>query len=72
MTVEPNRSTAPAWRKSSRSPNVDCVEVASLRGAVAVRDSRDPQGPVILLAAAEWRALLTGIGAGDFDPERAR
>ncbi|TYK49379.1 DUF397 domain-containing protein [Actinomadura decatromicini] len=43
-------STA-AWRKSSRSSNNggNCVEVARLGDTVAIRDSKDPEGPKLLL-----------------------
>ncbi len=48
------------WRKSSYSsdPNGECVEVATLPGGVAVRDSKDPDGPVLRFTADEWRAFL--------------
>jgi hypothetical protein len=57
------------WRKSSRSAENNCVEVAFLNGArlVAVRDSKDRQGPVLLFTAAEWRAFLASTCDGEFD-----
>ncbi|MFI6454075.1 DUF397 domain-containing protein [Streptosporangium amethystogenes] len=58
------------WRKSSLSgPNGgQCVEVAAnLPGAVAVRDSKDPDGSKLLFTPGEWRAFVGGIKSGDFD-----
>ncbi|MER6827131.1 DUF397 domain-containing protein [Streptosporangium sp. NPDC000563] len=58
------------WRKSSRSgPNGgQCVEVATnLSGAVAVRDSKDPNGPHLLFTSTGWRSFVHGIKAGNFD-----
>lgn len=54
------------WRKSSYSGHDggDCVEVAALPGAVAVRDSKNPAGPVLTLTSGQWRALLDHIKAG--------
>lgn len=57
------------WRKSTRSgPNCDnCVEVAFVDGAIAVRDSKDPEGPVLIFTPAEWDAFVGGVKDGEFD-----
>ncbi|GAA4511338.1 DUF397 domain-containing protein [Nonomuraea ferruginea] len=58
------------WRKSSRSGDSggQCVEVASnLPGVVAVRDSKNPDGPKLTFTPAEWKAFLSGVRAGEFD-----
>jgi hypothetical protein len=53
------------WRKSSySSQSGNCVEVATnLPGMVAIRDSKDPGGPSLLVPAAEWRAFVRGLKA---------
>jgi hypothetical protein len=54
--------------KSSRSSgDGQCVEMADLGDAVAVRDSKDPNGPVLLFTPGEWAAFLTGARDGEFD-----
>ena len=57
------------WRKSSRSGAVNnCVEVArNLPGSVAVRDSKRPAGPALVVSRTAWDAFTTGIKAGQFD-----
>jgi hypothetical protein len=48
------------WRKSSRSGDNGgaCVEVArNLPGVVAIRDSKDPRGPVLVVSRDEWAAF---------------
>ncbi|MFF3440271.1 DUF397 domain-containing protein [Streptosporangium sp. NPDC002721] len=58
------------WRKSSLSGDngAQCVEVAvNLPGAVAVRDSKNPQGPKLLFAPAKWRSFVEGVKSGEFD-----
>jgi uncharacterized protein DUF397 len=47
------------WRKSRWSAgNGACVEVAPLGGGVAVRDSKDPQGPTLSCSPDVWRSFL--------------
>ena len=55
------------WRKSSFSGSNGCVEVAILDGAVAVRDAKDPAGPVLRFTRDEWAAFLAGVRDGEFD-----
>jgi hypothetical protein len=56
-----------SWRKSSYSGNGggNCVEVArNIPGIVAVRDSKDPHGPVLTLGAGVWRGFVDDVEAG--------
>ncbi|MEV0593152.1 DUF397 domain-containing protein [Nonomuraea cavernae] len=57
------------WRKATASGDVgQCVEVATnLPGIVAVRDSKDPNGPALVFTPQEWKAFLHGAGRGEFD-----
>lgn len=62
--------TGAIWRKSSRSNGSggDCVEVAKLAdGDRAVRDSKDPAGPVLAWAPAQWAAFIVDVRNGKFD-----
>ena len=48
----------PSWRKSTYSnSSSNCVETASRPGTVAVRDSKDPDGPRLAIPAASWSAF---------------
>jgi hypothetical protein len=55
--------TGAHWRTSSHSGSGDqCVEVASLSsGFHAVRDSKDPAGPALVLSPSAWRVMLDEI-----------
>jgi hypothetical protein len=57
------------WQKSRYSNSQgSCVEMALLPGgAIAVRNSRDPNGPTLIYTQAEIQALLQGAKDGDFD-----
>ena len=58
------------WRKSSYSGNggSNCVEVArDLPCTVAVRDSKDPHGPVLSMEPADWREFIAEVKAGRHD-----
>ncbi|WJK41681.1 DUF397 domain-containing protein [Solwaraspora sp. WMMA2056] len=61
--------TRAVWQKSSRSgPNCDnCVEVAFVDQAIAIRDSKNPTGPALIFTADEWDAFLGGARDGEFD-----
>jgi hypothetical protein len=55
------------WRKSSHSGSNggNCVEVAALPNhSLAVRDSKDPDGPVLTFTPAEWRTFTSAVKAG--------
>jgi hypothetical protein len=57
------------WQKSrSSGSRGNCVEMARLpSGEVALRNSRDPHGPVLIYTPAEIEALIQGAKDGDFD-----
>jgi hypothetical protein len=58
------------WRKASLSGNNggNCVEVAvNVPGIIAVRDSKDREGPVLIFAPDEWRGFAAGVKGGEFD-----
>jgi hypothetical protein len=52
-----------AWRKSSYSGSEgNCVEVAWLAPATAVRDSKNPTGPVLTFPVRAWSSFLHRAG----------
>jgi hypothetical protein len=55
-----------AWRRSSYSGanGGNCVEVADGRGAVLVRDSKDPAGSRLAFGLAMWEAFTASVRAG--------
>ena len=58
------------WHKSNRSnPSGNCVELAVLPdgAGVALRNSRDPDGPALIYTVAEIEAFVRGAADGDFD-----
>jgi hypothetical protein len=57
------------WKKSVRSGgNSDnCVEVAFIDDAIAVRDSKNPTGGALIYTRDEWAAFIGGVKDGEFD-----
>ncbi|MEE4594024.1 DUF397 domain-containing protein [Streptomyces sp. DSM 41524] len=58
------------WFKSSYSDNgTNCVEVADLstsaHGGVAIRDSKEPNGPALLVSADGWASFITAMADGE-------
>jgi hypothetical protein len=62
------------WRKSSYSGNNEgqCVEVADLTGTPfagqrAIRDSKNPEGPALLIPTGSFASFMDALKAGEFD-----
>ncbi len=54
------------WRTSSHSSSqYNCVQVALGGPAVGVRDSKDPDGPVLAIPTTHWSSFLQAIAIGD-------
>ncbi len=45
----------------------NCVQVARTTQGIAVRDSKNPDGPRLLFTDAEFTAFLHGARSGEFD-----
>jgi hypothetical protein len=70
MTEHPALSAlaGATWRKSSRTTQTECVEVADVAGWVGVRDSKlGAASPILAFTVAEWRALVAAAKSGAFD-----
>lgn len=52
-----------AFRRSSRCQGGECAEVALRNGAVLVRDSKDPDGLVLVLTLRQWAAFTGSLGS---------
>jgi Domain of unknown function (DUF397) len=56
------------WTKSSRSAsNGCCVEIATMAGDVAMRDSKNPDGGILRFQQTAWSHFLARVKAGEFD-----
>ncbi len=63
--------THATWHRSSRSDanGGQCVEVAVVIGAddiadvIGLRDSKDPTGPILTFAPAQWRTFIAAVRA---------
>ena len=54
------------WRKASQSMNNgNCVEAASIRAGVVVRDSANPGDPILFYSADAWRAFIAALKNGE-------
>jgi hypothetical protein len=60
--MEPTDLYTLTWRKSSRSgARLGCVEVARTDAAVAVRDSKNPTGPALLVSPTVFARFLNSL-----------
>jgi Domain of unknown function (DUF397) len=63
--MRPVDLTQANWQKSTYSSgNGQCVEVAFLSSAIAVRDSKDPEGSALVFTPGEWDAFVRGVADG--------
>jgi hypothetical protein len=68
ITLSEAERTSLAWLKAQCShQNGACVEIASIVDKIAIRDSKDPDGPILVYTSAEFRAFLEGAQNGEFD-----
>lgn len=68
ITLSESERSELTWLKAQRSThNGQCVEIASAAGKIAIRDSKDPDGPVLVYTPAEFSAFLEGARNGEFD-----
>ena len=59
------------WQKSSYSRSMhNCVEVGTGQGLVAVRDSKDPDGPAIDVSPRAWIAFTEHVKRATSRPQR--
>lgn len=48
-----------AWDKPSHCQHGDCVKVGHSKGQVLMRDSKDPDGPVLRLTKDQWQQFIS-------------
>ncbi|WP_431774819.1 DUF397 domain-containing protein [Streptomyces cucumeris] len=67
MSIQQGKTSM--WVKSSYSAgNGACVEISSpVMGEIAVRDSKDPQGPTLGFAPTSWSSFVSDVRRGAFD-----
>ncbi|MFC8530293.1 DUF397 domain-containing protein [Nocardia sp. NPDC057227] len=55
------------WSKSSKSGDIDCVEVAFAGRQVGVRDSKCIEQGHLMFTAEVWGVFIAGVMGGDFE-----
>ncbi|MQA14005.1 MAG: DUF397 domain-containing protein [Pseudonocardiaceae bacterium] len=57
------------WRRGSQTgdPGAGHLEIAFVDGYIAMRNSADPDGAVLVFTPAEWDAFVLGAEDGEFD-----
>jgi len=61
MPRRPSRQFARNWRKSTFSSANECVEIASGRQSVLVRDSHYPSGSTLQFAPDQWSSFIRRV-----------
>ena len=59
------------WTKANASASTgNCVEARRTESGVQLRDSKDPNGPILTFTFPEWDAFVDGVQAGEFTVRR--
>ena len=68
MAAQHNDPSLAVWRKSTHSSqDGNCVEVASnMPGIVAIRDSKNRGGPMLIFSPREWQSFVSELRAEMF------
>jgi Domain of unknown function (DUF397) len=55
------------WKSRSSGGGDNCIEVASASdGTIGVRDSKDPEGPILTFSFSDWDAFTQGARNDNF------
>jgi hypothetical protein len=65
--TDPNREDL-HWHRSLRCGNSSCVEVAHDGAFVHMRDSKDPDGPILSFTIQQWKDILVDLQSGALSP----
>ena len=60
MTTSEIDLSCAVWRTASKDADT-CVEVARVPTVIAVRDSKDPAGPVLAFTPDRWRFFTDAV-----------
>jgi hypothetical protein len=60
MSARPQSAAKPTWFKSSYSGGnaTECVEAAFIPAGILIRDSKQPEGPLLAVSTESWRWFL--------------
>ncbi len=55
------------WQRAAEDTSEGAVEVAFVDDLIGLRNSADPDGPVLVFTQDEWDAFVAGAQYGEFD-----
>ena len=55
------------WQRAEGDTSESAVEVAFVDDLIGMRNSAEPEGPVLVFTQAEWDAFVAGAQDGEFD-----
>jgi hypothetical protein len=61
---DPSRAV---WQRAAEDSSDSAVEVAFVDDLIGLRNSAEPDGPVLVFTKEEWDAFVAGAQDGEFD-----